>query len=109
MGITTVDLYRCGNSVSPRMHRVRPRNDAVVHIQNGVDWVQGRKKGVSTFSRMTGLNGTWWRLPAGTQYSDLLIVRNDHGHHFAWQPARDMRLIEFQTALAALNGNFLPI
>jgi hypothetical protein len=65
------------------------------------------KRGVSTFSRITKLSGKWWWLPKGTAYSDdLLIVVNDQGHHFAWQPARDMTLSEFQTALGALNREF---
>jgi hypothetical protein len=109
MGKTTVDLFRCGNSSSPRMHRVR-LDDAIVRVRNGVSWVEGMKKGVSTFSRITQLSGKWWRLPKDAAYSDdLLIVVNDHGHHFAWQPARDMTLNEFQIALGALNREFLAL
>jgi hypothetical protein len=92
------------------MHRVRPNRDAIIQVRNGVKWVEGMKRGVSTFSRRTLLRGKWWHLLAGAVYpDDLLIVVNDHGHHFSWQPARDMTLDEFETALATLNGNFLPI
>jgi hypothetical protein len=110
VGVTTLDLFRCGNSRTPRMHRVRLPSDVIVQVRNGVKWVEGIKKGVSTFSRISQLRCAWWRLPAGSEYlDDLLIVVNDHDHHFAWQPACDMTLNEFQAALATLNGNFLLV
>jgi hypothetical protein len=111
MGKTTVDLFRSGNSASPRMHRVRSGRDAIIKVRNGVEWVKGRKIGVSTSARITNLQGgTWWCLPAGSEFrDDILFVVNDHHDHYAWQPERDMTLMEFKEALATLNQNFLPV
>jgi hypothetical protein len=111
MGKTTVNLYRSGNSASARMHRVRPDRDAIIKVSSGVEWVKGREIGVSTSARFTNLQGgTWWCLPAGSEYrNDLLFVVNDHDDHYAWQPERDMTLMEFKEALAILNQNFLRV
>jgi hypothetical protein len=112
MGKTTVKLFRRGNSADARMYRVRPDLDAIIKVRNGAEWVTGRERGVSTSrTKITNLRGgTWWCLPAGTEYQgDLLFVVNDHDDHYAWQPERDMTLTEFREALATLNQNFLRV
>ena len=110
-GKTTVDLFRSGNSASPRMERVRPGRDAIIRVRKGAEWVEGRRIGVSTSASITNLQGgTWWCLPAGSEYrDDILFVVNDHHDHYAWQPERDMTLMEFKEALATLNRNFLLV
>jgi hypothetical protein len=46
-------------------------------------------------------------LPAGTTYPGDLIVVNDHGNHWSWEPLKDMPLDDYKAALATVNGNFL--
>jgi hypothetical protein len=107
MGITSIDLYRRGNSSSPRMDNVRPV-DVASFIRNGAEWVGGRSGGISTFASPTPPGrGRIWRLPAGTLYSDELHLENDHGDHWSWGPARDMKMARYRAFLAAVGQNFV--
>jgi hypothetical protein len=89
------------------MDHVRPI-DVMIFIWNGVAWVAGRSGGISTFgSAMLPGQGKIWRLPAGTAYSDELILNNDHGSHWSWEPAQDMELSRYRALLAVLGRNFV--
>src|SRR6266566_2022563 len=94
MPITTTDLFRRGNASGPRMANVRIGRDIVVFQINGFDWVAARSGGVSTFSAQ-GFGTNWWLLPAGFDYPDELLVVNDHGNHYNWEPNVDLTLADF--------------
>jgi hypothetical protein len=94
LGITPVDLYRAGNAAGPRMDRLRPIDIPVIQ-QNGVDWVTPLSGGVSTNEQRLAPARAWWLLPSGTIFNALLVVRNDHGSHWVWEPAQGMELAEF--------------
>ena len=105
MAATRIDLYRIGNASGPRLDHVRERD--IVHVvRQGVTWVRAGTGGVSTFDTPGPLRGRWWVLSAGYDYGPLLIVWNDHGSHWSWEPARDMPLTEYRTLLGAANGAF---
>jgi hypothetical protein len=56
--------------------------------------------GISTFDRPGTRAGRWWVLRAGYDYGNLLLVWNDHAHHWSWEPAQDMALATYQGLLA---------
>jgi hypothetical protein len=110
MATTTIDLFRAGNAHGARLDRVRP-SDLTVYKIGAADWVKNGTGGVSTWGAIDPtLNGIWWRLPAGTDYDDLLLVLvNDHAHHWSWNPRFDMELSIYRAALAAANAKFLRV
>ena len=92
MGITSVDLYRSGNSSSPNLDRVRitgPDRDVDTYVDAvGTTWVEANGKGVSTEDASNpAWRGTPWRLQAHSPYPDTLVVWEDEPHHYAWAPA----------------------
>ena len=102
---TTTDLYRRGNAASPRLTYVRLGKDVEVFVRGNVNWVQAESGGVSTFSS-PGLGSPWWILPAGSEYPDELVVVNDHGNHFSWEPRFEMPLTDFLANLATVESAF---
>lgn len=105
---TTTDLYRRGNVSGPRMTNVRISKDIVVFQVNGVDWVAARSGGISTFSAQ-GPGRNWWRLPAGFDYPDELLVVNDHGNHYNWEPNVTMTLADFIALLGSTESAFQKV
>src|SRR6266851_1885913 len=105
MAKTTTDLYRRGTVSGPRMTHVRIGKDLVTYERNGVDWVAARTGGVSTFS-VIGPGRNWWLLPAGFDYPDELLVVNDHGDHYSWEPNVDLALADFIVLLASVEPAF---
>ncbi len=90
------------------MVRVRIGKDIVTYQRNGVDWVAARSGGVSTFS-VQGPGKNWWLLPAGADYPDELLVINDHGHHYNWEPNVDLTLADFVALLASMEPAFRKV
>ena len=108
MSLTVTDLYRRGNAAGPRMTHVRIGKDVTVFRRDGVDWVQARSGGVSTFAT-PGIGNLWWELPAGFEYPDDLIVVNDHGGHFSWEPQIDLPLTDFVALLKSIEPAFRQV
>lgn len=105
---TTTDLFRRGNAVNPRMNHVRIGKDVEAFLRDGVDWAQAGSGGVSTFSS-PGPGSPWWVLPAEFEYPDDLVVVNDHGNHFSWEPRFDMPLADFVAILESLESAFRKV
>ncbi len=89
------DVYRSGNSSSPRIDNVRvpkdiePDKDGYVYPETG---------GVSSFSTVhTGK--FWWKYPVAISAPEGIRVRNDHGDHYAWEPAYKMLLDSYKGKL----------
>ena len=102
---TTTNLYRRGNTGGPRMAHVRVGKDVSIFQRDGIDWVQAQTGGISTFSS-SGPGNLWWELPAGSEYPDDILVVNDHGHHFSWEPRIDMPLTDFVELLESIEPAF---
>lgn len=87
------------------MDHVRSK-DVDTFTLGGETWVRAGTGGISTSEVPGPLAGRWWRLDAGYDYGVLLLVWNDHDHHWSWEPSRDMRLLDFRTALKASHPDF---
>src|SRR5437764_15082267 len=105
---TTTDLYRRGNASGPRLRHVRIGKDIVTYQSGGTDWVSAGAGGVSTFS-VQGPGKNWWLLPAGFDYPDGLLVVNDHGNHYNWEPKVDLLLADFLALLVSVEPAFRKV
>lgn len=90
------------------MDHVRPK-DIDIYERDGSAWVAAGTGGVSTSARPGPLKGQWWRLTAGYDHDALLLVWNDYGDHWSWEPTRDMPLATFRAALAATHEGFVRL
>jgi hypothetical protein len=108
MPMTTTNLFRKGNAGGPRMANVRIGKDIVVFQINGIEWVAAHSGGVSTFS-VQGFGANWRLLPAGFDDPDELLVVNDHGNHYNWEPSVDLPLAEFVTFLESVEPAFQKV
>jgi hypothetical protein len=108
MARTTTDLYRRGNTLSPRLTHVRVGKDILTSIHNGIETAQAHSGGISTFSS-PGSGRNWWVLPAGTEYPDEISVINDHGNHYSWEANVDLPLADFLALLATMESAFTRI
>lgn len=48
-------------------------------------------------------------LPAGSDYPDELLVVNDHGNHFNWEPNVELTLADFIALLASVEPAFRKV
>ncbi|MER2251646.1 hypothetical protein ABS772_17150 [Methylorubrum podarium] len=94
-----------GNAAGARLDHVRPVDLAHFHV-GGVVWVRAGTGGISTFANPRQDRGRWWRLPAGYDYGPLLLVENDHGDHWSWEPGVDMPLSDYRSLLMQANLRF---
>jgi hypothetical protein len=101
---TSIDLYRMGNAISPRLNNVRPQ-DVESFEKNGEIWVVENSGGISTFATQ-GAGKNWWKLDQGTNIPDALSLVNDYGNHWAWEPACTMKLDDYKAALQSVAAKF---
>lgn len=111
-----IDLYRGGNSASPRFDNVRDR-DVVKFRDPQTDrvMVKGMSGGISTFTAPKPETNWWW-IPAGTVVPPKLVVTRDNTNpgtgitHYTIRPEQDMLLDEFIEQMRKfLNVTRLPI
>ncbi len=107
---TPCDLYRAGNATSARFDHVRVK-DVTIIITNGDHWVYAGSGGISTFERPLGLAGPWHRLPQGTLYDDAIFYlrKTPYSGRWEWEPAQNMLLSAYVSALARLNQEFIRV
>jgi hypothetical protein len=53
--------------------------------------------------------GPAWKLSAGAIFPDELVVINDGPNHWAWEPSRNMPLVEFVEALEKVDDQFQKV
>lgn len=104
------DLFRVGNSQSPRLDNVRERDIEIVEREEE-SVVLPDTGGISAFSKINPrLRGTWWKCPAGTFYPPELRVVCDRERgtlrHYSIQPAFPMTLRLYQEKLREFAGDF---
>lgn len=77
--LTAVDLYRIGNSESPKLDRVRAV-DIDTYDRNGIKMIKANEKGISLFTESdltkTRFEGWAWKKPHGTAMLCFAIARN---------------------------------
>jgi hypothetical protein len=90
------------------MDHIRIGKDISVYQYLGSTWVKAHSGGVSTFSRQ-GWGKNWWELESEYEYPDDLLVINDHGTHYSWEPNKDMPLSTYKNLLATVNQAFTKV
>jgi hypothetical protein len=105
-GTTPVDLFRSGNTTSPRMDNVRVQDITQVTL-DGVVYVKPATGGISTSTTAASLSPTVWKIPKGTSFPDTIRLNNDKPGHYAWEPASQMKLTDFTSLMSALNSKFV--
>ena len=111
-----IDLYRSGNSASPRFDNVRDKD--IVKWKDshtGLIKVKGLSGGISTFTAPKPENNWWW-IKAGTIVPGQLVVTRDRMDprtqitHYTIRPAEDMLLTAYIAQMEKLLGvTRLPI
>lgn len=97
------DLYRSGNTTSPKLDNVRKGTD--IKVDSG-DRVIPSSGGVSTF---TSPQAGWkpqstWVLPESASLGTGLTAKNDHGTHWLIAPTSAMKFDEYVSLLRVLNS-----
>ncbi len=96
------ELFRMGNSKSPRLSNVRSRD---VTIMNGKIIANG--KGVSVFDReginQSPMTGWVWKFPSNTRLPIGLKLVHDKKHHYCISPTRNMLIEEYKSLLEKMS------
>jgi len=100
------DLFRLGNSTSPRLANVRqPKDISTIEI-NGILVVIANGKGVSLSTKerldSTPMSGWVWKIPKNTPIPMGLTLLNDRPGHYSICPQVNMPLDEFRGLLSKL-------
>ena len=96
------EIFRLGNSYSPKLSNVRPRDVDTMSI-NGVTVIVANGKGISIYDRQ-GMNespmtGWVWRFPPNTQPPVGLKLVQDKAHHFCVAPTQNMPIDKYKGLL----------
>lgn len=99
------EVFRLGNSNSPRLSNVRPRDVDTMKI-NGVVVVIANGKGISVFDKegimRSPMSGWVWRFSPNTPLPIGLKLVKDKAHHFSIAPARNMPVDKYKGLLEEL-------
>jgi len=100
------DLFRLGNTTSPRLTNVRRPKDIDTIEVNGIAVVVANGKGVSLATKdrldKTPVVGWVWKIAKGTQMPIGLKLINDRPGHYSICPQSNMPLDEFIGLLSKL-------
>lgn len=96
------ELFRLGNSSSPRLSNVRSRDVDTIEI-NGITVIRANGKSISVFDK-AGINespmtGWVWRFPPHTQPPVGLKLVQDKPHHYCIAPAQNMPIDKYKGLL----------
>lgn len=100
------DLFRLGNSTSPRLSNVRRPKDIDTTELNGILMVIANGKGISLSTKdrieKTPMSGWVWKVTKGTPVPQGLKLINDREGHYSICPVANMPLDEFKGLLSKL-------
>jgi hypothetical protein len=105
------DLFRLGNSTSPKLTNIRPRDVDCFKRDDEVLMIRANGKGISLFNQArmesSGLHGTIWMIPTGTQMPEGLGIYPDPTKpgHFMICPVNDMPMHQFCVLLLELEND----
>ena len=98
-----LDLYRFGNSKSPRFDHIRPNKDARIIDSNGIKYILADGNGISAFSSVPIGKKNTWKLRKGTPLpvGVKLVIdkRPNHETHYMLAPENTMKLSEFHALM----------
>lgn len=98
-----LDLYRFGNSTSPRFDNIRPMKDARIEDRNGIKYIIADGNGVSAFASVASGKKNTWKIPKGTVLPAgvklVIDKRSGHESHYMLAPERTMKLSEFHALM----------
>ncbi|MDN3637661.1 hypothetical protein QWY82_02460 [Simiduia curdlanivorans] len=100
--IVPEELFRLGNSTSPKLSNVRPKDIDTTEI-NGIRVIIANGKGISVFDK-EGINespmtGWVWRFPPNTKPPIGLKMVHDKPHHYCISPTQNMPVDKFKGLL----------
>ena len=114
-----VDLFRSGNSSSPRLDNIRAQDVPIEDMRFSTGEVKRMVRpdgGISTFDGYVAKPGVkWWKIPKGTKLPETIRVVKDHYNkamratHYSLRPARLMTLLEFSEGLRELAKSAVPM
>ena len=108
-----LDLYRFGNSVSPRLDHIRPGKDAKIQDRNGIKYIIADGNGISAFSSVPVGKGHAWKLRKGTPLpiGIKLVIdkRPNHQTHYMLAPEKTMKLSEFHALMDKLRESAIKV
>jgi hypothetical protein len=96
------EIFRLGNSTSPRLSNVRPRDVNTTEI-NGIIIVVANGKGISVFDKeginQSPMSGWVWRFRPNTNIPFGLKLVKDKAHHYCIAPITNMPLSKYKGLL----------
>tara|TARA_B110000211_G_C13839814_1_gene447374 strand:- start:274 stop:699 length:426 start_codon:yes stop_codon:yes gene_type:complete len=96
------EVFRLGNSSSPKLSNVRPR-DVDTMLVNDIRVIIANGKGISIFDRAgideSPMSGWVWRFPPNTRPSLGLKLVKDKAHHYCIAPERNMPMDKYKGLL----------
>lgn len=108
-----LDLYRFGNSVSPRLDHIRPMKDAKVLDRSGVKYIIADGNSISAFSSVDSSKRNIWKIPKGTPVPGgiklVIDKRLDHKGRYTFAPAPTMKLSEFHRLMDEIKEKAIKI
>lgn len=104
--ITSDDLYRIGNSESPKISTFRP-GELTTFKQNGIEMVIANGRGISLYNKngldKAPLTGWVWEIPQGSMLPYGLTLIDDGGverpGHFTLAPSYNMPMSRYVSLL----------
>jgi len=103
--IVPEEVFRLGNSSSPKLAHVRP-HDVRQTVINGITVVIANNKGISVFDKdgiaRTDMSGWVWKFAPSTPFPTGLKLVNDKPGHFCIAPTSDMPLGKYKGLLEEL-------
>jgi hypothetical protein len=96
------EIFRMGNSTSPKLSNVRPRDVNTMEV-NGVTMIVANGKGISVFDKI-GINespmtGWVWKFPPNCSAPLGLKFVQDKPHHYCIAPIHNMPLDKYKGLL----------
>lgn len=96
------EVFRLGNTNSPKLSNIRPRDINIIDV-NGIPVVVANGKGISVFDKdgisLSPMTGWVWRFNPNTQFPQGLKLVQDKPHHFCIAPTHNMPIDKYKGLL----------
>ena len=108
-----LDLYRFGNSRSPRFDNIRPNKDAKIQDRDGIKYIIADGNGISAFSSVPQGKKNTWKIRKGTSFPAgvkfVIDKRPNHETYYMLAPERTMKLSEFHALMDKVREDAIKI